>query len=247
MRVQQIQALVFTGGVRLRDGGRGRGGPGVGRRRPGGTPLATVPFLSSPAAVIYDLDRPSGFHPGAPEGALAYRNRSPAPVRQGRVGAGRGATTSQWRGPAAVQPSGLGSALVEVGAATVGVLAVVNAVGDVFTLEGAPLTGGEMVPGPPASAITPHANTTLAVVATDARLERNDLFRLCVRSQDAVAACIRPAHTRYDGDSAFAVSCGELMADPDALGEAAFVATGRAIAAAVTGARPSGPDRTESP
>jgi L-aminopeptidase/D-esterase-like protein len=125
------------------------------------------------------------------------------------------------------------------------VLAVVNAVGDVFTLEGAPLTGGEMVPGPPASAITPHANTTLVVVATDARLERNDLFRLCVRSQDAVAACIRPAHTRYDGDSAFAVSCGDLMEDPDALGEAAFVATGRAIAAAVTGTRPSGPDRTE--
>ncbi|MYF84426.1 MAG: hypothetical protein F4176_10050, partial [Acidimicrobiia bacterium] len=131
-------------------------------------------------------------------------------------------------------------------AATVGVMAVVNAVGDVFTLEGAPLTGGEMVPGPPTSAITPHANTTLVAVATDARLERNDLFRLCVRSQDAVAACIRPAHTRYDGDSAFAVSCGELMGDPDALGEAAFVATGRAIAAAVTSARPCDPDRTET-
>lgn len=245
MRVQQVQALVLTGGsafgLAAVDGvvrelaAEGRGHP---------TRNGPVPIV--PAAVIYDLDRPSTFHPGSPEGVLAYRSRSPAPVRQGRVGAGRGATTSQWRGPAAVRPSGLGSARIEVGAATVGVLAVVNAVGDAFTIEGAPLTGGEMVPGPPAAAITPHANTTLVAVATDARLERNDLFRLCVRSQDAVAACIRPAHTRYDGDSAFAVSCGELMEDPDALGEAAFVATGRAIAAAVTGAYQNGPDRTEA-
>lgn len=245
MRVQQVQALVLTGGsafgLAAVDGvvrelaAEGRGHP---------TRNGPVPIV--PAAVIYDLDRPSTFHPGAREGALAYRSRSSAPVRQGRIGAGRGATTSQWRGPAAVRPSGLGSARIEVGAAAVGVLAVVNAVGDAFTLEGAPLTGGQMVPGPPASAVTPHSNTTLVAVATDARLDRNDLFRLCVRSQDAVAACIRPAHTRYDGDSAFAVSCGELMEDPDALGEAAFVATGRAIAAAVTSAHAHPPDREET-
>ncbi|MYC85972.1 MAG: P1 family peptidase [Acidimicrobiia bacterium] len=245
MRVQQVQALVLTGGSAFGLAAV----DGVVRELAAedrGHPTRNGPVPIVPAAVIYDLDRPSTFHPGAREGALAYRRRSSAPVRQGRVGAGRGATTSQWRGPAAVRPSGLGSARIEVGAATVGVLAVVNAVGDAFTLEGAPLTGGEMVPGPPAAAITPHANTTLVAVATDARLERNDLFRLCVRSQDAVAACIRPSHTRYDGDSAFAVSCGELMEDPDALGEAAFVATGRAIAAAATSADAPPPDRTEA-
>ncbi|MYB44504.1 MAG: P1 family peptidase [Acidimicrobiia bacterium] len=245
MRVQQVQALVLTGGSAFGLAAV----DGVVRELAAedrGHPTRNGPVPIVPAAVIYDLDRPSTFHPGAREGALAYRRRSSAPVRQGRVGAGRGATTSQWRGPAAVRPSGLGSARIEVGAATVGVLAVVNAVGDAFTLEGAPLTGGEMVPGPPAAAITPHANTTLVAVATDARLERNDLFRLCVRSQDAVAACIRPSHTRYDGDSAFAVSCGELMEDPDALGEAAFVATGRAIAAAATSADAPPSDRTEA-
>lgn len=245
MRVRQIQALVLTGGsafgLAAADGvvqalaADGRGHP---------TRNGPVPIV--PAAVIYDLDRRSGFRPGAPEGGLAYCNRSPGPVVQGRVGAGRGATVSQWRGPDAVQPSGLGSARVGAGPPTVGALAVVNAVGDVCTLEGVPLTGGGMVPGPAPSGLTSHTNTTLVAVATDARLERDDLFRLCVRAQDAVAACIRPAHTRYDGDSAFAVSCGDVMGDPDALGEAAFVATGRAIAAAVTAVRRHAPGRPET-
>ena len=236
MRVQQIQALVFTGGsafglaaadgvVRaLADDGRGH-------------PTRNGPVPIVPAAVIYDLDRPSDFRPGPQEGALAYRWRSAGPVPTGRVGAGRGATTSQWRGPQAAQPSGLGSAVVEVGGVRVGALAVVNAVGDVFTLEGEALTGGDPVPGPPTSAITANTNTTLVAVATGARLDRVDLIRLCIRSQDAVAACVRPSHTRYDGDAVFAISCGPARPDHDALGEAAFVATARAIEVAARTAR----------
>ena len=236
MRVQQIQALVFTGGsafglaaadgvVRaLADEGRGH-------------PTRNGPVPIVPAAVIYDLDRPSGFRPGTEEGALAYRRRSDDPVPTGRVGAGRGATTSQWRGPQAVRPSGLGSAVAEVGGVRVGALAVVNAVGDVFTLEGEALTGGDPVPGPPASPIATNTNTTLVAVATEARLERVDLVRLCIRAQDAVAACVRPSHTRYDGDAVFAISCGSAEPDHDALGEAAFVATARAMEVAVGPAR----------
>lgn len=241
MRIQQIQALVFTGGsafgLATADGvvrelaaaGRGhptRGGP--------------VPIV--PAAVIYDLRGPSGFRPGAREGALAYRNRSRNPVRAGRVGAGRGATTSQWRGPDAVQSSGLGSAAMDVDGVAVGALAVVNPVGDLFTLEGSPLTGGGPVPGPPFSSFAARTNTTLVAVATEARLGRTDLLRLCVRAQDAVAVCVRPAHTRYDGDAAFAISCGAAEGNPDSLGEAAFVVTGRAIEAAALSSRTGGSD-----
>ena len=59
---------------------------------------------------------------------------------------------------------------------------------------------------------------------------------LCQRSHDALAACIRPVHTRFDGDIAFAVSCGPLEADVEALAEAAFGATAAAVERAVRAA-----------
>ena len=108
-----------------------------------------------------------------------------------------------------------------------------NAVGDVFTLAGEALTGGPPVSLGPQWQVPERQNTTLVVVATDAKLGRTDLMRLVVRAHDAFAVCLRPAHTRYDGDAVFAVSCGEAEADLDALGEAAFIATGTAIENAV--------------
>jgi L-aminopeptidase/D-esterase-like protein len=78
--------------------------------------------------------------------------------------------------------------------------------------------------------------TTLVAVATDAAMRRVELHRLCVRAHDALGACIRPVHTRYDGDAVFAVSTGGVEADLDALGEAAFEVVGRAIESAVLSA-----------
>ena len=149
------------------------------------------------------------------------------------VGAGTGATVAGWRGFQAVKRGGLGSASVPVDGARVGALVVVNAVGDVFTLEGDPLTGGSPIPGPPAFLPEAATNTTLVVIATDAHLVRDELIRVAVRAQDALAVCLRPGHTRYDGDAAFAVSCGDVEASVHLIGEAAFVATGRAIEAAL--------------
>ncbi|MGI9608887.1 MAG: P1 family peptidase [Acidimicrobiia bacterium] len=233
MRVEEIQAIVLTGGsafgLATADGvvaaleAEGRGHQ---------TARGPVPIV--PTAVIYDLlaGDPAA-RPGAEQGAAAYAAATGGPVAMGSVGAGCGALVAGWRGPDNFQPGGLGSASIGSGQATVGALAVVNAVGDVFTLEGESLTGGSPRSSPPGIHPAPLENTTLVVVATDARIERNDLLRLAVRAQDAVAACIRPGHTRYDGDVAFAVSCGEAEADLDALGEAAFAAVGDAIEAAL--------------
>lgn len=110
---------------------------------------------------------------------------------------------------------------------------MLNALGDVYTLEGESLTGGPPVPGPPAIRPEPGHNTTLVVVATDVALDRPALGRVAVRAHDALAVCIRPVHTMYDGDTCFAVSCGEVQSDVTLVAEAAFEAVGRAIESAV--------------
>jgi L-aminopeptidase/D-esterase-like protein len=233
MRVEQVDAILLAGGsafgLAAADGvvseleKAGRGHP---------TPAGPVPIV--PAAVVFDLMTGDGsVRPTARSGASAYRNASSRPVPLGLVGAGTGTTVAKWRGFEFAVPGGVGSWARRVGRATVGGLVVVNSVGDVFTLEGEPLTGGSPVPGAPAVLPLPTTNTTLVVVATDARLTRTELSRLCVRAHDALGACVRPAHTRYDGDVVFAVSCGARRADLDTLGEAAFEVTGRAIEAAV--------------
>ncbi len=231
MSVESVQAILLTGGSAfglaaadglmraLEEEGRGHL-----------TPSGPVPIV--PAAVIYDLlVGESSVRPGPEQGAAAYHSASDRPVEAGPIGAGTGATVGGWRG--AFQQGGLGSFSVRVGRATVGALVVVNAVGDVFTLEGTPLTGGSLVPESPDVTPTTRANTTLIVVATDAELTRSELTRVAIRAQDSLAACVRPTHTRYDGDAAFAVSCGDVMADVDTVAEGAFAATGRAIEAAL--------------
>lgn len=239
MRVEEVDAILLTGGsafgLAAADGvmeeleQQGRGHP---------TPVGPVPIV--PAAVIFDLaDGDAAARPSAADGRAAFRAADASPVRAGRVGAGTGATVGKWRGPDAVSPGGLGSASVAWEGVIVGALAVVNAVGDVFTLEGEPLTGGDPVPGPSPMAVRPLQNTTLVVLATDAELRRDQLTRVAVRAQDALAVCLRPAHTRYDGDIAFAVSCGERAADVDSVAELAFEAVGRAIEAAVGGTSPA--------
>lgn len=203
------------------------------------TLAGVVPIV--PAAVIYDLGVGDRFaRPGPPDGASAYRAASPGPVEMGSVGAGTGATVAAWRGCEHLRKGGVGSAAAVVGGTTVGAIAVVNATGDVFSLEGEPLTGGDPVPGHARKAQKPFEATTLVVVATDGCLDRAALQRLTVRSHDAMAVCLRPSHTRYDGDAVFAVSCGDRTIDPDAAGEAAFTAVGRAIEGAIRTARSLG-------
>jgi len=234
MSAQHAHAIVLTGGsafgLATADGvmdaleEQGRGYP---------TSAGVVPIV--PAAVLYDLAvGDSTARPASEHGRAAFDAAMPDPVATGLVGAGTGATCGKWRGERI--PGGLGSAAVKVGDATVAALVAVNALGDVFTLEGDSLTGGPAVAGPRAEPPADQ-NTTLAIVATDAVLSRPQLSRLLVRAHDAFGACLRPAHTAFDGDLCFAVSAGQMQADPHNLAEGAFEAVGRALANAVTASR----------
>jgi L-aminopeptidase/D-esterase-like protein len=236
MKVETIQALVFSGGsaygLGTADGVMreletdGRGHP----KDPWVVPIV-------PAAIIFDLMVGDGsVRPGPEEGALAYRAATTDPVPLGSVGVGTGATIANWRGPDAAQKGGVGSAARAAGDATVAALVVLNAGGDIFTLEGEPLSGGPHVPTEHGFPRRELEQTTLVAVATDAKLSRVDLQRLTVRAHDALAACIRPVHTRYDGDIVFAVSAGATGGDLDLLSEVAFEVVGRAIESAVANA-----------
>jgi L-aminopeptidase/D-esterase-like protein len=236
MRVEQAQAFLLTGGsafgLAAADGVvRALAADGRGHD----TGVARVPIV--PSAVLFDLVQgDASVRPGPDQGEMAYRAASSDPVPNGLVGAGTGATVAKWRGFEHMRPGGLGSAVHKAGIGLVGALAVVNAVGDVFTLEGESLTGGDPEPGPPALLPDSIPNTTLVVIATDALLSRVELSRLVVRAHDALAVCLRPAHTRYDGDVVFAASVGAKVVDVETLAEAAFVATARAIENAVRAA-----------
>ena len=114
-----------------------------GATRPGPDPMTVPPPTGPP------LPNPSRW---------ARSVRAPAPRSPG----GGVSSTSAREG--SVRPRPL------IGDAVIGALAVVNAVGDVFTLEGEALTGGDLVPGPPPFAPSPMENTTLVVLATDGGL-----------------------------------------------------------------------------
>ena len=92
----------------------------------------------------------------------------------------------------------------------------------------------------PAEAATadPRGNTTIAVVATNARLDKAACRRLAVMAQDGLARAIRPVHTPQDGDSVFALATGrcDLAPDPLAIAELGTLAAdclARAVARAV--------------
>lgn len=240
MKVETIQALVFAGGsaygLAAADGvmreleAEGRGHP----KDPWVVPIV-------PAAIIFDLMVGDGsVRPGPEEGASAYKAATRDPVVVGSVGAGTGATISNWRGRDATQKGGIGSSAVRAGSGMLAALVVLNAGGDVFTLEGESLSGGPHVPTRHGFPRRQGEQTTLVALATDAALSRVDLQRLTVRAHDALAACVRPVHTRYDGDIAFAVSCGSTPGDVDELSELAFEAVGLAIESAVVNAEPLG-------
>ncbi len=234
MSVETAHAFVLTGGsafgLAAADGvmaeleADGRGFP---------TPAGVVPIV--PTAAIFDLPvvDPS-IRPTAENGREAYRGATDEPVVSGRIGVGTAATISKWRGT--TNPGAIGSAAVRWGDVTVAALVVLNAVGDAFSLEGEPLSGGDVVPGPLDISPLAGENTTLVVVATDAKLTRTELTRLCVRAHDALAVCLRPVHTAFDGDTCFAVAIQSVEPNAETgnvnLAEAAFEAVGRSVEAA---------------
>lgn len=212
------------------------------------TPWVKVPIV--PSAVVFDLNVGSSVvRPGPKEGYRACEQSSEAPVTEGNVGAGAGATVGKWAGTATWMKGGVGSAAREVGPLKVAAIAVVNAVGDVLDENGRILAGARTKDGIFLANADPvrqfargkvldNSNTTLTLAATNADLTKLELFKVCQRMHDGMARAIVPVHTSYDGDVSFALSGGTVKADVDLVAELAAQLVAQAIRNAVRAAKP---------
>jgi L-aminopeptidase/D-esterase-like protein len=201
---------------------------------------AKIPIV--PGAVIFDLNRGSGAaFPGPEEGYAASvdaERHAAGELEQGRVGAATGATVGKLRGIDRSLPGGLGSAALRLpGGALVGALAVVNALGDVVDQQGRLVAGVGGVKALLEEGLAPLAaaqgtSTTLAVVATDAALDKAQCRMLASLAHDGLAHAIRP-RTFADGDTVFFVSTGGAEAEVNSLAAAAVETLRRSVVAAV--------------
>jgi len=224
--VDKVNAIVLTGGSAFGlDVAQGvmryLEEKGVGYK----TSAGVVPIV--PAAVIFDL--PFGGNPKVrPTADCGYRAATDAtngPVREGNVGVGAGATVGKLgraddhRTP---MKAGVGTASITLPSGLiVSAIVAVNAVGDIIdpasgkvvagvrnsngTLADARamLRGGALVASPRAG-----ENTTIAVVATNARLTKTQAGRFALMADDGLARAIAPSHTQGDGDTVFGLATG---------------------------------------
>lgn len=207
--------------------------------------VARIPLVS--AAVLFDLMLGSAeARPGPEMGYEAAANASASETERGSVGAGTGATVGKALGMERAMKGGVGGASVVLqGGATVAALAAVNAFGSIRE-DGKVLAGPRLEDGTPADTLDLledvagqarwGENTTLAIVATDARLTKSETTKIARMAHDGLARSIQPVHTTVDGDAIFAVSAGEREAATDVAGAWAAWAVREAVLDAVKSA-----------
>ncbi|MDR5695037.1 MAG: P1 family peptidase [Armatimonadota bacterium] len=206
--------------------------------------VTKVPIV--PAAVLFDL-RIGDFRirPNAEMGYQACLEASAGPPAEGSVGAGTGATVGKLLGMASAMKGGIGTwALSLPGGVVVGAIVAVNAFGDIVDdrtgkiLAGArdPSTGAFLDTAKALFALPPPGfpdNTTIGVVATNARLTKEQANKLAQLSHNGLARTVSPAHTMVDGDTMFVLATGEVEANFFAVGAAAVEVVATAVKRAV--------------
>ena len=214
--------------------------------------IVNVPIV--PAAILFDLGvgANAAIRPDADCGYRAAQTAGTAPVGEGNVGAGAGATVGKSAGPGRAMKGGLGSsALVMRDGLVVAAMVATNALGDIVdpatgkvvagvrTQDGKALADARALLRAGALPQAPiGANTTLVIVATNAVLTKTEATKVAQMAQDGLARAIVPAHTPADGDTVFALATGSRpgAADVGRIGALAAEATADAILRAVRAA-----------
>jgi L-aminopeptidase/D-esterase-like protein len=211
-----------------------------------------VPIV--PAAILFDL--PFGgkpqVRPTADCGYKAALSATAGPVAEGNVGAGAGATVGKM-GMGRAMKGGLGSAAIALpNGLVVGALVAVNAVGDVVDpTNGQVVAGIRTEDGKSVADVRkllrsgallrrpqprPGENTTIGIVATNARLTKAEANRVALMADDGFAKAIVPSHTTGDGDTLFALATGTWTGESNVtmIGALAAEAMAEAIVRAVS-------------
>ncbi len=204
-----------------------------------------------PAAILFDLGiGESHRHPTREMGEAAAAAASANAVEEGCVGAGTGATVGKLLGMRQAMKSGIGSFTVSLpGGVMVSALVAVNALGDVRDPANRAIVAGARIAADARefadseklmlsgkAGLPSRSNTTLAVVATNAKLSKVGATKLAQSASLGMARTISPVNTSVDGDLTIALSAGTLEAQGDMLGMAAANAVQEAILRAVRAA-----------
>lgn len=219
------------------------------------TGVAYVPIVAS--AVIFDLAIGNPMiRPDAAMGYEACLNATSLPPRQGNAGAGNGATVGKILGMEYATKSGIGTASVHIGNLVIGAMVVVNALGDVVDPTTGKIIAGvwqkdvhqnryfadtlqimQSMQDRSAIKFSGTGNTVVGVVATNARLNKEQTNKVAQMAQDGISMVIRPAHTMLDGDTIFALATNRVKADLNIVGAFAAQTVAKAIIAAVKSAK----------
>jgi L-aminopeptidase/D-esterase-like protein len=226
--------------------------------------VAQVPIV--PAAILFDLAiGDPNVRPDAQMGYDACFAANSEPVKQGNYGAGTGATIGKIFGTSQAIKSGIGSSVIHLGGnLKVAALIAVNAFGDVIdpqsgkiiagarTIKKGPIQFGAQdyyadtlatmrtIAGKTILQFASNQNTIIGVVATNARLTKEEANKVAQMAHNGLAKTISPAHTMFDGDTIFCLSTGSKKANVNLIGAYAVETVSRAIINAIKFAEPAG-------
>ena len=209
--------------------------------------VTKVPLVAQ--SDIFDLTVGDPFvRPDRDMGYEAARIAFEAPnYKDGNYGAGCGATVGKLLNMDYCMKSGIGSYALQTGDLKIGAVVVVNALGDVYDWKTGRQIAGLLTEDRLGLRSTSEqmkasiekvenkftGNTTLAVVITNAAFDKAQLNKIAGMAHDGYARSINPVHTSADGDSIYAVSVGDVIADQDLIGTLAAEVISEAITRAI--------------
>ena len=188
-----------------------------------------VPIVSG--AILFDLNvgTTASNKSVRPDAACGYQAASSAKsgaIEEGSVGAGSGATVGKFSRGGGPMKGGIGTAsLTTTDGLIVGAIVAVNASGSVINPRtGLPVAGvrnadGKTLANPfdlvrqGVAASSVGENTTIGVIATNAKLTKAQALKVAEMAHDGMARTIVPSHTLADGDTLFTLATGDLAGD----------------------------------